>query len=765
MLRHGLLAFAGCALVFFIVGCSRRDAERPQQARPNVVVVTIDTLRADHLPSYGYKAVETPAIDRLAREGVRFSAAYTPVPMTLPSHVSIFTGLLPGRHGVHDNGGSRLGAERTMATTLRDAGYSTGAFVSAFVLDAQWGIAPGFDEYFDQFHVSVRDLGAMASIQRPGGETWARAREWLDARPAASPFFLWLHLFDPHTPYHPPAPFDQQYAGREYDGEIAYSDSIVRELLATLDAKQLTDRTLIVLLSDHGEGLGEHGEDEHGLLMYDSTLHVPWIMRIPDRRYAGAVVNRAVSLVDVLPTILEIAGMPAVTGLDGVSRLPSIAAPTGQSGDVVYSESEYPRRFGWSELRGIRNEQFKFIRAPRPELYDYRGDPSESVNLAEQQPAIAARLDQILSRMVAEQKPRAQPAQPAADAAARLSALGYFSGGTASNRTGADLPDPKDKTSIFRRLTRARERLEQARDGEGVALLQALIVDEPPLEAAHQVLRDYWVARRRFPEATRWLHKMLAARPQDPLLSFDLATVYRAAGRPEDAITVLEASLATHADDSDARLLLGEVLRDAGRPAEALESLRIAAAKGASATEVNLQIARTQIRMQRLPEAEATLRAVLTADPNVSGAHYMLAHIAESRRDPVEAEREYRREIAGSPWDYQARFNLAQLLGARGAFREQAEMLQSIPQLAPGFDEIHFHIAKALLDIGDPGRLQEAIDEAQLGLKLAPAAPTAPLGHYVLADVYRLQGKLADANRELALGRALEQRAAQPPPR
>ena len=735
----------------------------PAAARPNVVVITIDTLRADRLPAYGYTAVATPAIDRLAREGVRFAAAYSPVPMTLPSHASIFTGLLPGRHGVRDNGSSYLaGDQPTMAAAFRAAGYATGAFVSAFVLDSRWGLAQGFDDYFDDFEVAAGDLNAMARIQRPGKDTWSRARQWLDAKSSA-PFFLWVHLFDPHTPYDPPEPFKGRYGGREYDGEIAYSDSIAGELLAALDAKQLTDRTLIIVLSDHGEGLGDHGEDEHGLLMYDSTLHVPWIMRLPGAKSAGSVVQQAVSLVDVLPTTLELAQMPVPGGIDGVSRARSIAAPQAGGGDVVYSESEYPRRFGWSELRGVRNEQFKFIRAPRPELYDYRGDPSEAVNLADRQPALVARLDQILSRLLEGQRTSAAAAAaPAADAAARLSALGYFSGASSVPGAGTNLPNPRDKTDVLRRLTRARELLEKGRESDGVALLEALVIEEPALEAAHKVLRDYWVARRRFPEATRWLRKALALRPRDPLLSLDLATVYRGAGQLGDALTVLDAALAAHAKYPDALMLRGEILRDVGRPAEALEGLRRAAESGAAPTDVNMQIARTQIGMQRLPEAEATLTAVLAADPHASGAHYLMALIAEARRDPPLAEREYRREIESSPWDFQARFNLAQLLGARGDFREQAAMLRTIPQIAPGFHEIHFHIAKALLDTGDSSLRGEAIDEATLGLKLAPSAPAAPLGHYVLADIYRLQGRVADADREVARGRALEQRVGPP---
>jgi arylsulfatase A-like enzyme len=262
------------------------------------------------LPPYGYRRATTPAISRLAREGVTFRSAYTPVPLTLPAHSSIFTGQLPFHNGVRDNGGFFLDANTpTLATILKGVGFRTAGFVSAFVLDSRWGIANGFERYYDDFSVSAADLTAMARVQRSGAETWSEARRWLDEH-ANEKFFAWVHLFEPHSPYTPPEPYRSEYADRPYDGEIAYSDAMVAQMVDYLERIHALEDTLIVLLSDHGEGLGDHGEDEHGLLAYDSTLHVPWIMRLPRQTAAGRIVDKPVSLVDFVPTVLSLLAVP-----------------------------------------------------------------------------------------------------------------------------------------------------------------------------------------------------------------------------------------------------------------------------------------------------------------------------------------------------------------------------------------------------------------------------------------------------------------------
>ncbi len=725
----------------------------------NVLVITVDTLRADHLPTYGYQKLATPAISRLAQEGVRFDLAFTPVPLTLPAHASIFTGRLPFRHGVRDNGGFYVDAgQPTLAATLKANGFHTAAFVSTFVLDSRWGLANGFDRYFDNFTVAAADLAAMARVQRPGAETWSEARQWLDQH-VQEKFFVWIHLFDPHTPYLPPEPYRTPYADRLYDGEIAYSDSIVGQIIGYLEARRSLDNTLVVFLSDHGEGLGDHGEDEHGLLAYDSTLRVPWIVRLPGHARAGRIVNQPVSLVDVTPTILGLLGIATPKEADGVNLAPLIASESALRRDELYAETYYPRlRFNWSHLVSVRSDRYKFIRAPRSELYEYRTDPDELHNIAAANPAVAASLEQILDRMVPTDPNRTPVAsRPDPDAARRLGSLGYIGGGATGKTSSSALADPKDKTTVYRFLSHARELLGTGSDRAGLDLLQRIVLEEPELEPARRILREYWINHDRSKEGVTWFRQAAARHPRAASLLVELGTLERAAHLPDSALETFQRALMMEPDAVDALTGMAETLRGTGQVEDALKFFKAAAAQSSDAAP-RMRVAETLIKIGRLSEADGVLTSAIAVEPHVAGAHYLLAQIAEQQHDLVRAEREYRLEMAVSAWDYRARFNLAALLGSRNEHREQVTLLESIPVLAPEFGEVFFFIAKALFDSGDRSRFPEAMSAVERGLRLAPESPSAPLGHYVLADIHKVEGRPADALREIRRGQQLEDR-------
>jgi arylsulfatase A-like enzyme/tetratricopeptide (TPR) repeat protein len=761
--RAGSAAAASAVAVSVLAaGCRGAPVDEPRRevvrAR-NVLVITIDTLRADHLPPYGYEKVATPAISRLAQEGVRFASAFTPAPLTLPAHASVFTGLQPFRHGVRDNGAFSLDPQHaTLASTLKRHGFQTAAFVSAFVLDSRWGLANGFDHYFDGFTVSAADLAAIARVQRTGGDTWRQARAWLEAHRSGR-FFVWLHLFDPHTPYAAPEPYRAQYADRPYDGEIAYSDSVVGEAIAFLESQQALDETLVVLLSDHGEGLGDHGEEEHGLLAYDSTLRVPWIIRLPGAARRGAVVARLVSLVDVAPTVIGLLGIALPAGLDGVDLTPLVTGAGTLPRDELYAETYYPRlRFNWSELVSVRNQQYKFIRAPRPELYDFRADANESRNLADSEPAVVASLSQILNRMAAPpgDAPIARGADP--DAARRLGSLGYVAGGAAAGgRASGPLADPKDKVDVYRSLAHARKLLEQGSDRAGTSALEAIVSKEPDLEPARRLLREYWLQRGEVRRGVSWFRAAVARDPQSAPLLVELGTFELAANAPERAMAAFDQALTRAPASVEALLGAARAAAAVGQGERALELLRKAGSESSDATP-RLKLAEMLIKMDRPGEAESVLTSALAADTRLAGAHYLLAQIAEERRDLARAEREYRLEMELAPWDYRAAFNLAAIAGGRKDHREQVALLEAIPRIAPEFGEVFFYLAKALLDLGDRSRFAEAAAAARKGLALAPASPSAPLGHYVLADLYTLEGKRAEAQQQLRLGQRLENR-------
>ena len=368
------------ALVVFCVcspGTLSVGASSPAKTPPDVFLITIDTLRADHVHCYGYEQIETPALDALARDGIRFTQAFTPSPITNTSHASILTGLLPGSHGVTDFAVPLSPAHPTVAELLKKNSYHTAAFIGAVILDSKT-LAPGFDrgfDYYDNFPEHPQTKSRWGRVERRGMDVVQHAEAWLTRHPA-SPHFMWVHLYDPHDPYEPPAPYSQQYKDRLYDGEIAYADSALAHFVAYLKQTGRYRNAIIIVLGDHGEGLGEHHEDTHGIFLYDSTTHVPLIVKLPAALHAGATVTAQVRTVDVVPTILELADAPVLEKRDGESLTPYFTG-TNEPGRPAFGETDYPLRFGWAPLRSLRSEGFKFIEAPRPELYNLQLDPAE----------------------------------------------------------------------------------------------------------------------------------------------------------------------------------------------------------------------------------------------------------------------------------------------------------------------------------------------------------------------------------------------------
>src|SRR5579864_1758994 len=372
-----ILAFLGAV----VMTASARDTRQ----RPDIFLITIDTLRADHVQCYGYRRVQTPALNRLAADGFRFTQAFTPSPITNPSHVTIMTGLLPSHHGVTDFAVPLDASHATLAILLRNAGYHTAAFIGAAVLDSNT-LGPGLDhgfDYYDNFPREPQTKERFGRLERRAMVVVDRAERWLDAHPTG-PHFVWIHLYDPHDPYEPPKPYSQIYRDHLYDGEIAYTDSALAHFLSYLDKRDWYRRGLIVAVGDHGESLGEHGEDTHGIFLYDTTIHVPLIIKLPVKaaKQAAAhsgVVNAQVRTTDILPTILDVLGMRGPSGLDGQSL--KVAFGTGMiESRPSFGETDYPLRFGWAPLRSLRSDNSKLIEAPRPEFYNLKSDPGELKN-------------------------------------------------------------------------------------------------------------------------------------------------------------------------------------------------------------------------------------------------------------------------------------------------------------------------------------------------------------------------------------------------
>ena len=360
-------------LLFAAIFSSFAPATTPPSkkvAQPDIFLITIDTLRADHVHCYGYDKVETPTLDALAADGIRFTEAFTPSPITNTSHTSILTGLLPSSHGVTDFAVPLSPEHATWAALLKKKGYHTAAFIGAVILDAKT-LAPGLDQgfdFYDNFPEHAETKERWGRVERRGAEVVNHAEKWLTAHPTGQ-HFVWVHLYDPHDPYEPPAPFSDKYKDHLYDGEIAYADSVLGNFIAYLNKHGWYDNAMVIVVGDHGEGLGEHHEDTHGIFLYDSTTHVPLIVKMPHKTNAGKVVEAQVRTTDLLPTALDLLQIPAPSRLNGESLKPYFAA--GSTSDrTAYGETDYPLRFGWAPLRAVRDGGYKFIQAPRPELYD-----------------------------------------------------------------------------------------------------------------------------------------------------------------------------------------------------------------------------------------------------------------------------------------------------------------------------------------------------------------------------------------------------------
>ncbi len=422
----------------------------------NLLLVTLDTTRADALGAYGGRAV-TPSFDDLAAEGVLFEQASTVAPLTLPAHSSLFTGLFPLGHGIHGNGQGPLDSGfMTLPERLKARGFRTGAFVSSFVLDRRWGLDQGFDVYHDTDSGSGGPLG-RDSLRRPADQVVGDALEWLSGA-AGERFFAWLHFYDAHAPARPPTAFAAADGGDVYHGALSFVDFQFSRVLAFLDERQILDRTIVVVIGDHGESLGEHGEATHGLFIYEAVLHVPFVIRTPFATMRGRRVADPVRIVDVMPTVLDLLDQPPASGTDGQTLVPLMTGDATELGLDAHAESTYGfDRFGWSPLRGLRAGRFKLILAPRPELYDLATDPGETINLYHQRPSVAASMTARLRELEDRAQSRhggSLPAAPDRETLARLATLGYLAS-TSRPVTDPAIPlaDPKDQIDLYNRLT------------------------------------------------------------------------------------------------------------------------------------------------------------------------------------------------------------------------------------------------------------------------------------------------------------------------
>ena len=733
--------------------------------KPNVVLITLDTTRADHLACYGYAEVKTPHLDSLARRGVLFEQAATTSPLTLPAHCSILTGMYPTYHGVRINGNTALNEEQTtVAEVLAAQGYRCGAFIGAFVLDGRWGLKQGFQEYDDQFDLKKYKHLDLGAVQRPGNEVMDAALDWLEEN-KESPFFAWIHLYDPHTPYEPPEPYLSEYGPRGlvglYDGEIAFMDQQIGRCLRWLENNGLDKSTVLVLVGDHGEGLGSHGEGTHGYFIYDYAIHVPLIIVTPFESLQGVRVASQTRVVDIFPTLMEILGTAFPAEAHGRSLLPLMFRPEKREESCAYAESMSPNlQFGWSPLLSLRTTRYKYIDAPRAELYDLSLDAGEQTNLSRQNPATIKEMKDILDRLVDEtgrDAPAPQAANLDKETMERLSALGYIGAPVAAKKAAGEagaLADPKDKLGVFRAVTSAGEMVLEQKYAEAAEMLEAALQEEPIIPQALLVLSTCYVELGRTEEAKARLEILLKEDPENIPALISMANILLDERKDDDVIALCRQTLSLDERNTQAHMLIGEIYLGRLDYGEALSHLEKAVEIQPKVARSRLTLGACLIGLKQYGRAEAELKQVIEEAPKHPLAHFNLGILYEETGRLEEAREAYKVEVSNYPGEFKARFNLGKLLfklGDRpGSLAQMREVVKITPKLAEG----HLLLARGLLYEDVP--LDEVQAEVEKGISLAETNELKALGYFLLADIYNRRQEPEKMNEALQKANAFK---------
>jgi arylsulfatase A-like enzyme/Tfp pilus assembly protein PilF len=683
---HIVLSSLGRAFLLLGVALFLGSCRQNKPPRPNILIITVDTLRADRVGCYGYSGGLTPNVDALAKDGLVFERGVAQVPLTWPSHAAIFTGTYPFHNGVQDFTGQPLSDRfRTLAESLKDHGYTTGAVVSSFVLDRSWGLARGFQSYDDAFAGQEFLQKNLGLVERRAEESVNHAVGWLEAHPN-QPFFLWLHLYDPHSPYNPPEPFRSQYAKQPYEGEIAYADSQLGRLFAWLKQapNSLYDNTLIVFLSDHGESLGEHGEREHGFFVYDSTVRVPLVLKPP--KSAGLVPQRvadAIETIQVGPTVLELVEVQdsIQKQFQAASLVPLVNGKPHGPVRPAYSETFYPANsFGWSPLRSMQTARYHFIDAPEQELYDHQADLSENNNLAAKNVTVATSLRAQLNQLLANYPASAAASGGAASGTSaspevmeKLRSLGYVAY-RAPAVPNAKLANPKDKLPVFQDILRATDQIQTGNFAAALSLLSSVQRKEPQLYLIPFLLGEASSHNAQWNEAEKQFGRAAALNPGFEQARMGLARALGLQGKAAQARDMIGTLLTTNPqnfrawfllsqieskdDPRSSRLALDKVIaiqpnfapayRDRGL-LSVREQMYVSGAEDLSrAVDMGLRevtaynsLGICYSRMNRLDDALESYRRAIAVDPRFAQAHLNLGFVYERMNQPEMSKKEY----------------------------------------------------------------------------------------------------------------------------
>ena len=700
---------AWCLLGLLGMSCGESFTAKPSA----VVLVTIDTLRADYVGVYGGD-VATPNLDALAGDGVVFLDAVVHSPLTLPSHSSILTGTYPTYHGVRDNGRFRLADDiETLAEMLKKTGYRTAAFVGAFPLDSRFGLSRGFDVYDDQFSAASSNVGLA---ERRAEDVVAAATKWIRGI-ESGPYFVWVHVFDPHAPYAPPEAFRSQ-TDDLYGGEVTYTDHALEKLFSVVG-----DDVLTIVTADHGEGLGDHGEDTHSLFVYDTTMKVPLIMKGPQVP-SGTVVNQPVRSIDILPTVLELVGEEdACTVCQGESLLALMQTGNDSVSRASYGETYFPLlNMGWSELRSIRKDGWKYIAAPKPELYHLTADPGETANLVGSR---SKELKGLARELAAVEKATTGPfadlsrEDPDPATLAVLRSLGYVSARQTPTPSGA-LPDPKDKLPVWQTVHAGIGFMSQGEFAQAVSKFESVLKDDDTMLLVRTYLGDAYIQQGRYEEAAEQFGKVLSSDPGDSQATFLLGKSLFRLGKTKEAKETLEEAARLESGAPEPLAELANLYLQQRSLSEAQGVFQRAKQRDANSPDVLVVEGKLLMLEGRAVEAEAAFRKALAAAPFDEEPRVQLVNLLLSRRQLDEAQRLAREGLGTRPQSVLLRVGLGHSLALAGRMSDAITVFQQALELAPQSTLILNSLGFAYLQTSQP---QEALPLLRRSLAIEPNQP------------------------------------------
>ena len=738
-------ATLGIMIILYILFAPRISAsyKRKELKNLNVILFTLDTLRADYVSAYGKGKAETPNIDHVAAEGVLFESCIAQTPLTLPSHTSILSGSYPMYHQVRDNGGFMVPESlELISEVLQKQGFTTAAFIATYVLHSKWGINQGFNMYSDDFDLTKYKKISLGNVQKRADEVLANARKWL-AENKNKKFFTWIHLYDPHTPYTPPSPFKEKFASQPYRGEVEYLDYELGLFFDWLKNEGIYDNSLIIMMADHGESLGEHEEDTHGFFIYEPTVHIPLIIRAPFS-FPRHKIKNTIESIDVAPTILEALGIPIPASYQGQPLLNLMFGDKDNWKDTAYTETYYPRlHYGWSELKALYyNKNWKYIQAPKQELYNLHQDADEKDNLALKESIEARRARTRLQKFSAEKSQNARNVAAALkldkEDLQKLAALGYFTN-TVDTTGKTDLPDPKGKVGVFNDLAKATKSVQEKNFDQAIKILETVIAENPQIVDGILQLGNAYSENKQYKKALECFYRVLEQKPDYQAAMINVVNSLIRLGQLDKAHEEIQRFFKTFPRDHTLFNELGTVYfmqKDYDKALDALnKSLEIEKVNPNSLS----RLGEIYVIKKDYQTAETFLNKAKAINPTLQKLYFNLAQVEEARGNIDQAIEYYKIELENSPEAFKSAYNAAEDMRKAGRYDEAVEYYRKSIESNPQFNIPYFMIANYYLSRHTD--LDEAIRLCEKGIEIKPINKYTAFGYYILSDIYSYKGE------------------------